>query len=156
MREINKTTASCLASWDVPVVPIGATVADAINLMRTSRSAAVVVQDEGRNAIGIFTDRDLLHRVAAEGLDVHDISVESVMTPNPRTLGPADCISYAINRMAVGGYTNIPIQDDEGELMGLLTVRDVVAHLADVFQQLQEPHFEDEHMADWVDIGGGG
>ena len=154
MRTIEKTIAGCLSGGDLPAVKVSDSVAHAIEVMKSTRAAAVVVLGQGRPT-GIFTERDLLYRVAADSLLSTTTRMEEVMTENPQTLGPDDCVTYAVNRMAVGGYTNIPVVDGEGRAVGLLGVRDVLAHLSEVFDDLSAPDEPDVDMVDWIDMGGG-
>jgi CBS domain-containing protein len=103
--------------------------------------------------VGIFTGRDFLNRVAAEKRKPAETLLGEVMTKAPETLGPDDCVSYAIDRMANGGFRNVPIVAD-GRPVAVISVRDVMTHLAEVFAEIEEGDADDE-MKDWVDIGGG-
>ena len=80
--------------------------------------------------------------------------VGSVMTPDPDTLRLDDCVTYAINRIAVRGYRNVPIVDDVGQPVAVVGVRDLVGHLAELFNE--DPRGDsDDTFNDWIDIGGG-
>jgi len=132
----------------VPRVEHSASVADVIEVMRGLDSHCVFVEKDGE-MVGVFTERDLLRRVADDDLDVVETKVSAVMTANPESLRATDNIAYAINKMAVGKYRNIPIVDGKGHLRGALSVRDVVEHISDVFSD------ESEVDGEWVEIGGG-
>ena len=106
-------------------VPESATIRDAIRLMLEREIGAVLVVRDGR-AIGIFTERDLLRRVGTSGVD-QGRPLGEVMTPDPETLGLDDGIAFALNRMIVGGYRHIPIVDDAGAPLAVLSLREVVA-----------------------------
>src|SRR5215471_20172184 len=67
--------------------PRTTTVADAAKMMKDHHVSAVMVVDAGKLA-GIFTERDALFRVIAEGRNPKSTSVESVMTANPQTISP--------------------------------------------------------------------
>ena len=58
------------------------------------------------------------------------------MTPKPRTLRPRDAVAFALNWMAVEGFRNVPIVDDLGTTLGVLTVWDVMRHLGDIFDEM--------------------
>jgi CBS domain-containing protein len=109
------------------MVPETATVREAIRLMLDRDAGAVLVMRAGR-AVGIFTERDVLRRVAISGID-QGRPVAEVMTRDPRTLGLDDGIAFALNRMVVGGFRNIPIVDDAGLPVALLSQREVVAFI---------------------------
>jgi len=108
-------------------VPESATIREAIELMLARRIGAVLVVRNGR-AVGIFTERDVLRRVAASDMD-QDRPVGDVMTRDPETLGLDDGIAFALNRMIVGGFRHVPIVDDHGAPIAVLSLREVVAFI---------------------------
>jgi CBS domain-containing protein len=109
-----------------------ATLEDAVVAMREHRVGCVLVVDDAGYLLGIFTERDLLLR-----LENGDLSrgIEPYMTPDPETLSPADPIAFALNLMSVGGFRHVPLVDDGGRPLGIVSVKDVVNYLADVFSQ---------------------
>lgn len=109
------------------MVPESATIREAIQVMLDRNTGAVLVERGGRVA-GIFTERDVLRRVAATGVDSMR-PVTEVMTPDPETLELEDGIAFALNRMIIGGFRNVPIVDDEGKAVAVLSLRDVVAFI---------------------------
>lgn len=155
MQRIQKTISEFLSDSVVPAVSPEQAVSAAVDVMRELRCDCVVVVD-GEAVVGIFTERDLLNRVAAVGGRPAAIRMAEVMTAAPETLRPRDCITYALNRMAVRGFRNLPIVDDDGKLTGLLTVRDVLAHVNDVFDEVADDAGDEKAMSEWIDIGGGG
>jgi CBS domain-containing protein len=112
-----------------PVVKVreATTIGATLQLMLDRRLGAVLVEREGR-PVGIFTERDVLRRVVATGIG-HDRPVGDVMTPDPETLGLDDGIAFALNRMSVGGYRNVPIVDEAGQAVGILSQRDMVEYI---------------------------
>lgn len=113
-------------------VPLGTTVADAIRTMAGNGTGCVLVMGAG-GLIGIFTERDVLIKVAAGGLDARLTPVEQVMTARPETLRAEDSIVFALNKMSVGGFRHVPIVDEPGKPVGVLSVKDVVHWLVDQF-----------------------
>src|SRR5438270_4909039 len=83
------------------------TVAEAVQLMRDRRVGCVLVCD-GRQIVGIFTERDLLQRVLATNRPL-GVAVGACMTPDPVTVQPRDPISTAIRHMQRGGYRHLPV-----------------------------------------------
>jgi CBS domain-containing protein len=108
-------------------VPATASIGRAIQVMLDRGIGALLVTGEGGRMAGIFTERDVMRRVAISGVD-RARPVSEVMTADPETLGPDDGVAFALNRMVVQGYRHIPIVDGENPL-GILSVRDVVRHL---------------------------
>ena len=111
------------------------TVQDAIGQMAEKRRAAVVVVDAEGRLVGIFTERDLLRRVAVPGRDPRRTRLAEVMTRDPEVLAPDDLIAYAINRLHHANYRTIPLVDDQRRPLGIMTVNDIVQWLAELFPE---------------------
>lgn len=115
-------------------VPSTVTVRDAITRMNDGRVGCVLIEDGGRLA-GIFTERDVLTKVAGTDVDVDRTLVSALMTPDPECLRQDDRTAYALNRMTVGGFRHIPLVDDSGRPVGVVSMRNVVEYFVDVFRQ---------------------
>ncbi|HEY1377947.1 MAG TPA: CBS domain-containing protein [Gemmataceae bacterium] len=103
----------------------------AVGLMRKHRGGCVLVCD-GRAVVGIFTERDLLRRVIAAGKS-WETPVADVMTPDPVCVLAKDPIRLAVRRMEQGGYRHLPVVDDTGRPVGVLSARRIVHYLAEHF-----------------------
>lgn len=152
---MQRTISDFVADRELPAVGPEDDVERAVAVMRERGSGCALVIDGVGRLIGVFTERDFLNRVAATGKPVAGTPVAEVMTADPMSLAPEDSIAYAINRMAVGGYRNVPIVDPEGRAIANLTVRDVIAHLDQLFDELERTK-DDPASAEWTDLGGGG
>jgi CBS domain-containing protein len=124
-------------------VPETATIREAIHLMLEGEIGAVLVVRDGRS-VGIFTERDVLRRVATTGMDLSR-PVAEVMTRDPEVLDPDDGIAFALNRMIVGGFRHVPIVAGEGKPLAVLSLREVVSFVvsllpARVLNLPPEPH----------------
>lgn len=113
-------------------VPSDATLRTAIDRMNEEHVGCVLVEDDGELQ-GIFTERDVLEKVCAESLDIDAHRVNEWMTGDPETLTLDDPISYALNRMTVGGFRHIPLVDDEGHPTGIVAMRSICEYLVDLF-----------------------
>ena len=111
------------------------TVHAAILQMSEKRRASVVIVDREGQLRGIFTERDLLRRVAVPGRDPKTTPLGDVMTREPETLGPDTLIAYAINRLHSASYRTIPLIDAQGRPIGVMTVNDIVQWLAELFPE---------------------
>jgi len=100
-----------------------ATVRAACKLMAERDIGAVMVTDADGHLAGIFTERDLVKRVAGPGLDVETTRLKDVMTPAPQTMRPSDAAMVALRRMRDGGFRHMPVVD-EGKLLGVVSSRD--------------------------------
>lgn len=110
------------------------TIADAVAVMREENVGCLLITEAGLLA-GIFTERDLLTRVLAPGRPL-DTSIRLCMTTNPVTVSPKDSVRTAIKRMQSGGYRHLPVVDEAGHPVGVLSARRVVHYLAEHFPEL--------------------
>jgi CBS domain-containing protein len=108
----------------------GASVAEAVALMRQHHEGCVFVEQEGEGLIGVFTERDVAVRVASRGRDPEKTRLQEVMTASPVTLQRDDPVSWALHRMGIDGFRHIPVLD-EGRLHGFLSSRTVLKVLLD-------------------------
>lgn len=101
-----------------------ATIADAaMGMSRAGVSSILVADDAG--VCGIVTDRDLRNRVLAVGLDPGK-PVRDVMTSPPLTLR-ADAFAFeALLEMVARGIHHLPVVDDQGAALGVVTTTDLV------------------------------
>jgi CBS domain-containing protein len=122
-----------------PAEPIclgeSATVQEAIERMLERRQAGVLIVDVDGRLTGIFTERDVLTRVAGQGRDAKQTALGTVMTRDPDSLRPADRVAYAVHSMSVAGYRTVPLVDAERRPLGVVTVTDVIRWLAGLFPE---------------------
>ncbi|MCZ6794837.1 MAG: CBS domain-containing protein [Planctomycetota bacterium] len=125
---------------DVAMVKRGSPLREALTLLqeKDSRGAALVVEEkeggEGpeRKPVGIFTERDYLDKLAGVPTDL-DRPIDEYMTANPQTVLAEDTCDVALRLMTKGGYRHLPVVDRDGALVGLVSTRDIVVHLAEFF-----------------------
>jgi CBS domain-containing protein len=107
-----------------------ATVKHACQRMREQHVGAVLVTDSER-LVGIFTGRDAVCRVLAEGKDPAETTLAEVMTSNPCCMPPAQSAIEALRLMRDGGFRHVPVVSDlkvvgvvsHGDFRGLETAR---------------------------------
>ena len=105
---------------------------EVVECMSRQRTGCVLVTaDDGRLA-GIFTERDFVNRVVAQGLDASQ-PVETVMTPRPRTIARNATVLEAVELMGTDGYRHLPVMAEDGQPVGVLSVKDVVHYLVEYF-----------------------
>jgi CBS domain-containing protein len=100
------------------------TVAAASRLMKRQRISAILVIDNGRLA-GIFTERDALFRVIAEGRSPEMTTLAEVMTENPRTIAPDRPFGHALHLMYEGEFRHVPVVEN-GRPLGMVSARDAL------------------------------
>jgi CBS domain-containing protein len=137
-------------------VPLTATLQQAVEIMQTRHLGCVLVVDGAGVLKGIFTERDLLARVAGRKLNWNTALVGEFMTAEPESLQSGDGIAWALNLMHVGGYRHVPLTDDDGKPTGVVSVKDIVAFIVDLFpdEVLNLPP-DPRQKPGPVDLGGG-
>ena len=160
MRRLEKTIREIGWTYAVPRLEVTDRVSHAFDEMsREVHDCVLVMRD--RALAGIFTSRDFLNRIAAERADPDAVTLGDVMTAEPRTLRPRDPVAFAINWMAIEGFRNVPIVEDDGEVLGVLTVWDVMRHLEDIFDDIDAtprptpPGGDTSSVIQMIDLGGG-
>jgi CBS domain-containing protein len=107
------------------------TIAEAITLMRQKQVGCLLVGQQAE-MVGIFTERDLLRRVLAVGKPL-TVPVAECMTSRPVTVHRKEPIGAAIRRMEEGGYRHLPVVDEAGVVVGVLSVKQIVHYLVEHF-----------------------
>lgn len=100
------------------------TVAEAARLMKQSGVGALLVVD-GERLAGIFTERDVLFRVVAEGRNPDATLLAEVMTRNPRSITPDRPFAHALHLMYEGEFRHVPVVEN-GRPLGMVSARDAL------------------------------
>ncbi len=104
----------------------GQTVLETVCVMVDRNVGAVPVVHNGK-LIGIFTERDLMRRVVADGRDPRVTAVVEVMTDDPLVITPDENLENCMALMRRHGFRHLPVCRD-GELVGIVSLRDILLH----------------------------
>ncbi|WP_297323792.1 CBS domain-containing protein [Nitrosomonas sp.] len=118
-----------ICNREVIVIQRDATVLEAAKLMRQYHVGAVIVVDKHNDRqipVGIVTDRDLVVEVLATELDETVITVGDIMTPEVFTVKESASTHDAIELMRRKTSRRLPVVDETGELVGILTLDDAL------------------------------
>ena len=107
-------------------VPIDATAERAIRTMLDRHVGAVAVVDENQRVAGIFTERDVLRRLSLSERDPRITSVREVMTTPVEMATLATTPGEALATMVERHYRHLPIVEDDGHLLGVLSIRNLL------------------------------
>ncbi|HTV88320.1 MAG TPA: CBS domain-containing protein [Stellaceae bacterium] len=114
-----RTLADLVRDHEPVVFPPGANVKEAARRMRERGVGAVLVADDAR-LIGIFTGRDAIGRILAEGRDPAATTLAEVMTENPETMTPRHTAIEALRMMRDARCRHLPIVE-EGRIVGIVS-----------------------------------
>ena len=91
--------------------------------LREHHVGALAVE-EGGALIGIVSERDVIARVIAVGLDPQLTLVRAVMTPDPRTIDVEECLTDALQKMLDGHFRQLLVMHD-GKVTGMISMWDI-------------------------------
>ncbi len=115
-----------LCDREIAAVSLDATVAEAIHKMLDHHVGAVAVIDAEFRVAGMFTERDVLRKFALSGLDPRTASVREFMTTPvemaTRSTGPGEALTTMLERH----FRHLPVADDSGKLLGILSIRNLL------------------------------
>jgi CBS domain-containing protein len=112
-----------------PASEIGAdgTVQDAVNVMVSEHVGAVAVMDDG-TLVGIFTERDLMKKIVHAGRIAGDVPIRDVMEAGVVCISSDSSRGEALNTMLEHRFRHLPVTDDSGHLVGMLSLRRLLSH----------------------------
>jgi len=115
------------------------TLQQAIRIMRDRRIGCVAVVDDAASntgrLVGVLTERDLLQKVAGQGLDFSQCMVEDFMSPAPESSKAEHPLAYALHRMVISDIRYLLIVDEEDRPEGIISSRDVIAYMNERFSK---------------------
>jgi CBS domain-containing protein len=117
------------------MLPADTSVCKACESMRERNVGAVLVTDDQRRLLGIFTGRDAVCRVLAEGKSPSHTTLAEAMTPNPDAIAPGRSAIDALRQMQDGGYRHLPVVD-QGRVVGVVSRGD--------FRGLEQARLDEE------------
>lgn len=126
-----------------------ATVLDVCRTMVEHKVGAIVMLDEGQ-LVGIFSERDVVRRVAAEGRNPESTLVAEVMTTKVTTVTESTSAQTALELMHHGAFRHLPMVDAAGRVIGMLSVRDLLRHRVD------ELDLKNNDLMNFISIDGPG
>ena len=126
---------------DVVCATRDTTILEAASLMRRHHVGDIIIVDEDadrRWPIGIVTDRDIVVEVVAAGLDPRLIKLADLMLEPLTILEQHVGVAQTVSTMAKKGVRRMPVVDAQGALLGIVTLDDLLAHLAPPLANLGE------------------
>ena len=133
-----RTLLQSMSRRHVLSLPPAASVHDAACAMTRANCGSVLIIDAAGTMQGILTERDLMTRVLAKGLDANATAVTQVMTRNPRCVGPGMKVADAVLIMIERGFRHLPVVDADGRVIGVFSARDALPREVNTAADLAE------------------
>jgi CBS domain-containing protein len=115
-----------LCDRDIAAIPMDATVADAIHKMLDYHVGAVAIVDSDYRVAGIFTERDVLRKMSLTRLDPQTTSIRDLMTTPVEMATRETTAGEALSIMLERHFRHLPVADDNGKLLGILSIRNLL------------------------------
>jgi CBS domain-containing protein len=121
------TVAAILRHKGHDVISVGptASVAEISHVLTDRRIGAVLVLDDQEQLLGIVSERDIVHSLAANGARTLDMTAGQLMTRVVRTVSPSTTVLQAMTTMTAGRMRHLPVVE-RGQLIGMVSIGDVV------------------------------
>ena len=124
-----------LCDHEIAAISAEASVADAIRMMLDYHVGAVGVVDSEKRVAGIFTERDVLRKFALAGVDPEKTALREMMTTPvemaTEATGPGEALAIMVERH----FRHLPVVDNDGHLLGMLSIRNVLQWRVDSLAQ---------------------
>jgi len=145
-------TVGDIAAGAIVFVEANSSVQEAVHIMAKKNVTAVVVKTGGRPE-GIFTERDVLRRVAAKELPVKATPIKQVMTEPVITMAQTALVGDVLAEMYRRDIRNMPVKADSGDLIGLISMPEILqyARAFDVDEQVRRSWKEVAELLDTDD-----
>lgn len=121
-----KTAGDIIKGKPIYFVESGSSVLDAAKLMAEKNIGAVFVLSKDGKLLGIFSERDLLRRVIAKGLNPGDVKVDDVMTHEVMIAVEDESYEECLAKMKKAQIRHLPVVDRNNNLLGMLSLRDLM------------------------------
>jgi arabinose-5-phosphate isomerase len=126
-QRLSQRIEELMRSSRLPVVPGGASLGQALEVLNAGRLGCVCVLDGAGRLLGILTDGDVRRLVCAGRLDM-DAVVDSVMNPSPLHADPGQQAAEVLDVMESRAITVLPVVDAARVLIGMVHMHDVLGH----------------------------
>jgi CBS domain-containing protein len=124
-----------LSRRDPLTVRLGTSLADCLAMVQQAGVGdSVFITEESGKLLGVLTERDIFAKLVRADVDLAQ-PVETMMVDHPWTLHLEEPVRHAIDLMQTGRYRNVPLVDDDNNLVGVVRPVDVLKFLAEAFPE---------------------
>ena len=128
-RDLLRDRAASLISRPPLTVTPATPVRRVLQLMNENSIGCVGIVKDGR-LVGIFSERDALLKLGNDATSLGEYPISEFMTANPKTLKADAKLAFAVRHMDQGGFRHLPIVSETNELVGVVSVRDILRYVA--------------------------
>ena len=128
---------SAISNFDIKkplIIELGTSLENVLATMQETKNNCILTLEDEKLG-GILTERDILLKVTGQGYDFELSTIDEFITLNPEYVSPEDPLAYALNKMHVGGFRNVPIVNDEMYPIGIISISDIISIIADYFHK---------------------
>jgi CBS domain-containing protein len=134
-------TVGSICNHNVATIDPSEGVVDAAVRMREEHVGDLIVVERRGNVhtpIGILTDRDIVVGVVAKRVSADELTVGDVMTRDVLTVREDNGVEFALREMRRAGVRRVPVVGERGELVGIVSIDDVLQHLSTQLDRLAD------------------
>ncbi len=137
----------CKLKENIITITPDATIKDAVYQLNKHKIGCLIVMED-TNILGIISERDILGKLGSTSIDddIHHVAVNEIMTPKEKLIvgHPEDTVEYLMNIMNEKKIRHIPLVNDEGKLVCLTSIRDIIRIL------LKDSKSKVKYLSDYV------
>ena len=108
---------------------------DVVIAMKNEERGAAVIEDESGNLVGIVTEYDFRAKLDHSSQSWHTDTVDKIMNSNPRTIRSSQFLHEALAVMIACKFRHLPVVDDDGKVINILSIRDIIIYVAKLYPQ---------------------
>ncbi len=135
---------SMKVSAEIVTIRPDALVAEATQILSERRIGALVVSEDGRTALGILSERDIVRALGRNGPSILEGPISELMTRKLMTCTTGEDALTVLERMTEGRFRHLPVVNADGDLIGLVSIGDAVS------ARLKELHAEKEALTGMI------
>ncbi len=113
-------------------IELGTSIKKCIDTMHARHFGCVLVVNK-KKLCGIFTEQDVLRKIAGQDIDLESEKIDNYLTPEPVSLHIAETLATALHRMEKGGHRHVAIVDENNHPKAVLSVRDILGYVIEFF-----------------------
>ncbi|MEW5961144.1 MAG: CBS domain-containing protein [Chloroflexota bacterium] len=121
------------------IAPLDLSLAEAIDQLRQENAGFMALVDDRGQLVGVFTETDILSKIACKVEDLAQARVKDYMSANVTVLKAEATIAQALHLMSIHRFRHIPLVDDDGKPDGVISSRSIIHYLETKFPMTDEP-----------------